>query len=46
MDGEFGLVDTKGWRVDATQKIVCEMTLRAGTVVWDLNGISRPEWEK
>jgi dihydroorotase len=45
-EGDFGYIDTKGWKVNGTQKIVCELTLRAGTVVWDLNGISRPKWEK
>jgi dihydroorotase len=26
------------------QKLECELTLREGDVVWDLNGISRPMW--
>lgn len=46
IDGDFGYVDTKKWRVNGTQKIICELTLRDGTVVWDLNGISSPVWEK
>ena len=45
LDGEFGFVDTKGWRITGNRKLVCELTLRAGNIVWDLNGISRPEWE-
>jgi dihydroorotase len=44
--GKFGFIDTKGWRVNGDQKLVCELTLRAGQVVWDLNGISRPVWER
>jgi len=44
--GQFGFVDTKGWRVNGTQKLVCELTLRAGNVVWDLNGIASPVWER
>jgi len=44
--GQFGFVDTKGWRVNGTQKLVCELTLRAGKVVWDLNGIAAPVWER
>ena len=26
------------------QKLECELTVKAGRVVWDLNGISRPLW--
>ena len=44
--GEFGFVDTKGWRLNGDKKLICEMTLRAGKVVWDLNGISHPIWER
>ena len=33
------------WRADeGNQKLVCELTLRDGKVVYDLNGISRPDW--
>ena len=46
IDGDFGFIDTKRWRVNGTQKIICELTLRAGTVVWDLNGIASPVWTK
>jgi dihydroorotase len=42
--GTFGFVDTEGGKLTGTQKIEAELTLRAGKVVWDLNGISRPEW--
>ncbi len=44
--GDFGFVDAYGWKMKGTQRLVCELTLREGTVVWDLNGISRPEWGK
>ena len=43
--GKFGFIDTKGWRINGDKKLVCELTLREGEVVWDLNGISRPLWE-
>jgi dihydroorotase len=26
------------------QKLECELTVKGGQVVWDLNGISRPLW--
>ena len=28
----------------ATQKLTCEMTLRDGKIVYELNGLSRPDW--
>ncbi len=31
-------------RLRGTQKIVCELTLKDGKVVYDLNGITRPDW--
>ena len=43
--GEFGFIDTRGWKLEGTQKLECELTLRDGAVVWDLNGISRPAWK-
>lgn len=43
--GSFGFVDVDGARMKGTQKLECELTLREGQVVWDLNGISRPDWE-
>jgi dihydroorotase len=44
--GNFGFVDTYGARMKGTQKLVCELTVRDGRVVWDLNGITREDWEK
>jgi dihydroorotase len=43
--GRFGLVDMYGARMDSTQRLVCELTVRGGRVVYDLNGISRPDWK-
>jgi dihydroorotase len=31
--------------MDSTQRLVCELTVRDGRVVYDLNGISRPDWK-
>ena len=42
--GEFGFLDSSGWRMPGTQKVECELTVKAGQVVWDLNGRSRPLW--
>jgi dihydroorotase len=42
--GGFGFVDMYGARLRGTQKLTCELTLRDGKVVYDLNGITRPDW--
>jgi dihydroorotase len=42
--GDFGFVDGYGARLPGKQKLVCELTLRDGKVVYDLNGITRPDW--
>jgi dihydroorotase len=44
--GDFGFTDMYGARLKGSQKLVCELTLRNGKVVYDLNGISRPDWNK
>jgi len=41
-EGKFGFIDTQGYRMDGTKKLVCELTLRDGAVVWDLNGLAAP----
>ena len=28
------------------EKLVCELTVRDGRVVWDLNGITREDWTR
>jgi dihydroorotase len=43
--GRFGFVDSFGARLRATEKLVCELTLRDGKVVYDLNGLARPDWD-
>ena len=43
--GKFGYVDMYGARMNGTQKLVCELTVRDGKVVYDLNGLSRPDWK-
>ncbi len=42
--GKFGFVDMYGARLTGREKLTCELTLRDGRVVYDLNGITRPEW--
>ena len=37
-EGEFGFLDVAGETIRGTRKLEAEMTVRAGRVVWDLNG--------
>lgn len=46
MKGDFGFVDVNGARMKGNQKLICEMTLRDGKVVYDLNGLTREDWDK
>jgi dihydroorotase len=39
-EGDFGYVDVRRKRVNGTKKLEAELTIRAGRIVWDLNGIS------
>ena len=42
--GRFGFVDVAGGKLLGDQKLECELTIKGGQVVWDLNGLSRPLW--
>jgi dihydroorotase len=44
--GDFGFLDIRRTKLKGTQKLEAELTLRAGKIVWDLNGISAPLWEE
>ena len=44
--GNFGFLDMHGARLRGSQKFGCELTLRDGKVVYDLNGIARTDWDK
>ena len=44
--GKFGFLDQRGGRLDGTERLGCELTLRDGAVVYDLNGLASLPWEK
>jgi dihydroorotase len=44
-EGDFGFVDTRGYSRPGDRKLETELTLRAGRVVWDFNGIAASAWE-
>lgn len=41
-EGKFGLFDYTGYKLEASKKLECELTIRAGKIVYDLNGIASP----
>jgi dihydroorotase len=44
--GHFGFVDSSGARLNGDRKLICEITVRDGQVVWDLNGLAGEDWTK
>ncbi len=44
--GDFGFVDSYGARLGGNQRLQCELTVRAGHVVYDLDGLTREDWRK
>jgi dihydroorotase len=44
--GKFGFLDSAGAKKIGDRLLVCELTLRAGKVVWDLNGRAAQDWQK
>jgi dihydroorotase len=40
--GKFGLFDYKGYKLEADKKLECEMTIKGGKIVYDLDGIANP----
>ena len=44
--GDFGFLDIRKTKLKGTQKLEVELTIRAGKIVWDLDGIDAPLWEQ
>ena len=45
-NGQFGFVDVRGGRITGNQRLGCEMTIRAGQIVFDFNGRAGSPWRK
>jgi len=41
-EGAFGFYDYTGYKITGRQKLECEMTIKGGRIVYDLNGIASP----
>lgn len=44
--GEFGFLDMNGARLAGSRKLVCELTVKDGRIMYDLNGIASENWDK
>ncbi len=44
--GDFGFLDVRKIQLKGDKKLEAELTLRAGKVVWDLNGLASKAFEK
>lgn len=44
--GDFGFLDVRRIRLKGDKKLEAELTLRAGKVVWDLNGIASEDFKE
>jgi dihydroorotase len=44
--GNFGFIDAGGGKLEGDQKLEAELTIRAGKIVWDLNGMAAENWEE
>ena len=42
--GDFGFIDVRGGRITGDRRLGCEMTIRAGKVVFDFNGRAGTAW--
>ncbi len=43
--GKFGFLDAAGARMSGDRRLRAEITIRAGKVVWDLNGRAGEDWK-
>lgn len=44
--GKFGYLDSAGARYEGNQRLYADMTIRKGTVIWDLNARSAIDYQK
>jgi len=46
IEGHFGFVDSERRRMGGTRKLICELTLKGGRPVWDLNALTSADWNR
>ena len=45
LKGDFGFVDSGHAKMRGDKRLQCVLTIRNGVIVWDMNGLSWPDWE-
>ena len=43
--GQFGYLDADGYKINGDKRLEAELTIRAGAIVWDLNGIAAKKFK-
>jgi len=43
-EGDFSYVDSAFFRFDGTSKLTCDLTIRAGEIVYNPTGLGQPHW--
>ncbi len=46
LNGKFGFVDAGGTKIEGNKKFECEMTIKGGKIVYDLNGLGAQKWKE
>ncbi len=46
LQGHFGFSDSYGGRLEGTERLVCEMTLKSGEVVWNWGALGLTDYRK
>jgi dihydroorotase len=46
LDGDFGYADVEGGLLRGKQRLMCELTIRAGRIVWDWNARAASDYRK
>ena len=44
--GRFGFLDMNNTRLDGTRRLITELTLKDGKIVYDLNGLQALRWDE
>jgi dihydroorotase len=44
--GNFGFTDMVNTRLDGTEKLLCELTIKDGKIVYNLNGLGTDLWNE
>lgn len=44
--GKFGFLDMENTKLMGNTRLICQLTLRAGKIVYDLNGMSMDAWDQ